>query len=866
MGRGDDCPATRRSALTYQHIRAIRCALLLAVTTGCGAALAQALPDTIWVPVIYYDYKADGTNPNFEPSGYSEASGGLKPGMVQRTLSVNRKPVFQANLCYNDRVSSWFQPSGGASSAFQYNATAGRWEWTNLNNYLARPNEWVGSSFNATDPMANIVIYGTLPFYLSDRTTGTYQYAGTGVENGNPVFFPLDGRGFGTQPASYPAYNWTNTQNHNFSFAMELHHEFVYRPGLTFRFAGDDDVWAYINDTLRMDLGGIHGADSGTINLDGLGLVEGQRYNFDFFYCERHVTTSDILITTNLVAPVTVESLHVAAVPIRPVITAGQSVQYTVTVYVDSAGVVFERPAYADLVSWSVTGTAANPPMSQDSGGTSTFYGRRAYTDYVVTATIRDPVTGRNITKTMTVHVDPGPADHLVIERDDTPDNWTPDPLDVMMLPVGVDRDTAWAVARDLYGNLVSGWLTQPVTWRAFVTQVATVAGTGGKPAEGVVTRGTFAASSDSTLIVASMPGNVIPDTLRVLLLNSLTCAVPVANPRGTVFTGTLTVTLTSATDGAAIWYCFGCDVLTPGGAGAILYAGPITLNQNDTTTLKAIAVKSGYDNSPLMVERYINDRDTQGPHITRALFFLGNPPGSSGNRPDTLIVTFNELVRPGDLQSLTAAINYIDSLTGGREFTVFAGLSPNSTGDSLVTSITIIMPNGAAAVTPGEDQVQLKPDVVHDRWGNPAPTDGPKVTIQWGREYELIIQVSSNPFRPGSSAIPATVNLTPQSRARNGEPPTHATVLKVSAIRPLEDTRSSMKVYDAVGNLVRDVPSYAGVDSGGGAANNCYFFWDGRNRNDRLVGAGTYLAVLQVSEAGKGSPQVTKQKIGVMR
>jgi fibro-slime domain-containing protein len=851
--------------LFSQRLRAIRCALLLAVTTGCGAALAQALPDTIWVPVIFYDYKSDGTNPNFEPLTYTDAAGGLKPGMVQRTLSVDRKPVFLANLCFNDRVSDWFRPSGGTNSAFQFNAS--RWEWTNLRNYLTRPDEWVGSAFNATDPMANIVIYGSLPFYLSDRTTGTYQYAGTGTENNQPVFFPIDGRGFGAQLPTPAPYNFTNPNNHNFSFAMELHHEFVYRPGLTFSFAGDDDVWAYINDTLRMDLGGIHGPQNGVINLDGLGLVEGQHYHFDFFYCERHVSGSDILITTNLVAPVTVESLHVAAMPVRPVITAGESIQYTVTVYVDSAGHVFERPAYADLVSWSVTGTPANPAMSQDSGGTSIFYGRRAYTDYTVTATIRDPVTGRNIVKTMTVHVDPGPADHLVIERDDTPDNWTPDPLDVMTLQVGVDRDTAWAVARDLYGNLVSGWLTQPVAWRSFVTQVATVAGTVAEPAEGAVTRGAFASPSDSTLIVASIPGNVVPDTLRVLLLNRLTCAMPVANPRSTVFTGTLTVTLTSATDGADIWYCFGCDALAPGGTGAIHYTGPITINQNDTTTLKAIAVKSGYDNSPVMVERYVNDRDTQGPYITRALFYLGNPPGSSGNRPDTLIITFNEPVRWEDLDSLIAAINYIDSTVGGGETTVFAGLSPNASGDSLVTTITIIMPNGAAAVTPGEDQVQLKPDRVHDRWGNAAPTNGPKVTIQLGREYKPTIEVSINPFRPGVSPLPdgVTASLDPVSVGRNGPAPiVGSTVIRVASVERVDDARSLMRVYDAVGNLVDDVPCYAALPHDN--KNAAYFFWDGRNRNDRVVGAGTYLAVLQVSETGKGSPKVSKQKIGVMR
>ena len=36
---------------------------------------------------------------------------------------------------------------------------------------------------------------------------------------------------------------------------MEIHQNFIYRKGLKFNFSGDDDVWAFVNDSLRMDLG-----------------------------------------------------------------------------------------------------------------------------------------------------------------------------------------------------------------------------------------------------------------------------------------------------------------------------------------------------------------------------------------------------------------------------------------------------------------------------------------------------------------------------------------------------------------------------------------------------------------------------------
>ena len=56
----------------------------------------------------------------------------------------------------------------------------------------------------------------------------------------------------------------------------------------------------YINDKLEIDLGGVHGPESATVNLDTLVLTVGNTYDFDFFFAERHTVGSDLTVTTSI--------------------------------------------------------------------------------------------------------------------------------------------------------------------------------------------------------------------------------------------------------------------------------------------------------------------------------------------------------------------------------------------------------------------------------------------------------------------------------------------------------------------------------------------------------------------------------------
>jgi fibro-slime domain-containing protein len=134
------------------------------------------------------------------------------------------------------------------------------------------------------DPAVNTPLPLTLT--LSDDGNGIYTYD-------NPAFFPLDGLGFGDQGL-----------DHNFHFTFELHTKFLYQGGETFRFIGDDDLFAFINRKLVIDLGGVHGAMTGDVDLNAsaasLGITPGQVYSLDVFFAERHTTESEFRIDTTL--------------------------------------------------------------------------------------------------------------------------------------------------------------------------------------------------------------------------------------------------------------------------------------------------------------------------------------------------------------------------------------------------------------------------------------------------------------------------------------------------------------------------------------------------------------------------------------
>lgn len=105
------------------------------------------------------------------------------------------------------------------------------------------------------------------------------------------AFYPIDRKLYGNEGAA-----------HNNYFTFEVPATFVYQActDQVFTFQGDDDAWLYVDGKLVMDLGGMLADTAQVVEMDRLGLTDGQTYDIRFFYAQRQGNMARFRMRTNI--------------------------------------------------------------------------------------------------------------------------------------------------------------------------------------------------------------------------------------------------------------------------------------------------------------------------------------------------------------------------------------------------------------------------------------------------------------------------------------------------------------------------------------------------------------------------------------
>lgn len=139
------------------------------------------------------------------------------------------------------------------------------------------------SSWFADRPGYNVS--AVRPVMMLRGSDGVYSYSAAD-------FHPIDGDMYG---------NGGLAHNRGFTYAIDATFSYCKCTGQFFEFTGDGEAWLYVDGKLAMDLGGVKVGASQYVEMDRLGLTDGQEVTFKLFTAQRSTTSAGWGIKTNIV-------------------------------------------------------------------------------------------------------------------------------------------------------------------------------------------------------------------------------------------------------------------------------------------------------------------------------------------------------------------------------------------------------------------------------------------------------------------------------------------------------------------------------------------------------------------------------------
>ncbi len=244
---------------------------------------------------------------------------------------------------------------------------------------------------------------------------------------------------------------------------------------------------------------------------------------------------------------------------------------------------------------------------------------------------------------------------------------------------------------------------------------------------------------------------------------------------------------------------------------------------------------------------------DSMAPVIKSASFRNGKSTGSV-KANDTLIVTFSEKTEKINKVSPFKLMDPVTKIPYSLDVTNISG------GDAVTQLFLVNRINGKSVVSRNDSIWINEKDSVNDNLNNiQSNPNNRRVTIQTTDiDYTFTATAGPTPVNPKTYIIPHIA----RSQFKQGSVPNGVIILIKSSqpLLPQDSVSADISIYDQVGNAVlKDEQCVLTSETG-----KLLYIWNGINKNNRYVGDGTYVAIINV-KVSNGVSRIIKTKIGIL-